>query len=61
MLGKPGGRSWPERMGSLLRSAALAVGSQVSEEVEPWRLTAPLVLVTGHPDTPRACLVHASP
>jgi hypothetical protein len=43
--GEAGGRSWPERMATLLRSTALAVGSQVGEEVEPWRVTAPLVLV----------------
>jgi 4-amino-4-deoxy-L-arabinose transferase-like glycosyltransferase len=39
-----GGRGWSDRMTWLLRSAALALGSQVSEEVEPWRLVAPLVV-----------------
>jgi hypothetical protein len=39
VAGGAGGRSWPEPMVSLLLPTALAVGSQVSEEVEPWRIT----------------------
>lgn len=42
--GVSAGRGWPERMVVLLRSAALALGSQASEVVEPWTVPVPLVL-----------------
>jgi hypothetical protein len=44
-VGVSAGRGWPERMAVLLKSTALALGSQVSEAIEPWTIPEPLVVV----------------